>query len=441
MRRGKRKLKSKTRLVFFILLLVGLFTGGFVAANNYLWPLIAGNIPVPGIIQELGDKAELAKLDGMNVLMMGVDERENDDAPRTDTMILANINNKDNRIALLSIPRDTKVRIPGYGVNKINAANVLGGPEMAKDVVAEITGMPVDYYITTNFSGFKGIVDALGGVTVDVEKNMYHTERAYGGAYNINLKKGVQQLDGDQALMYARYRNDALGDITRTQRQLKLLTAIGEEAMQPSTITKLTRLIPEVYKNVETDMGMKQMMAMAKAAKNIENVQLVSQTLPGWFLDENGASYWYVDPSKAKEVTTALFRDGKVVDVVLGEMDQDNGKQQMAMETASTGNKATAGNKTSTSKNINNNNNSTGDQAATGSKAATGTGGIDLANPPSGSDSGSEQAKQGNTTGDELGDDAPGFDTMPPPGYYPRPEAVTPVPDPVGQQVQIIINP
>ncbi|SFR03751.1 LCP family protein [Desulfoscipio geothermicus] len=329
--RRKRRLKRKMRFVVFLLVLVGLFAGGFAAANNLLWPLFTdtGNNTAKARGRE--SEQDLTKLPGVNVLMMGVDERESDRSQRTDTMILANINNEDNRISLLSIPRDTKVNLPGHGVNKINAANLYGGPEMAMDVVSKLTGVPVDYYIITNFNGFKGIVDALGGVTLEVEKPMYYHEDAYGGAYDINLQKGVQRLDGTKALMYARYRHDALGDITRTQRQLKLLTAIGEEVMKPSVVTKLPKLIPEIYKNVDTNMGLKQMIAFALAGSNLDSVQLVSQTMPGWFLDENGVSYWYVDPQDARQVATALFEEGKVVDVVHGAINR-NTEKQVAME-------------------------------------------------------------------------------------------------------------
>ncbi len=327
--RKKRKLKSKLRLAVFIVALVGLFAGGFAAANSFLWPLLTGKSLV-GLGND--DAEDLAQMPGINVLMMGVDERDDDVSQRTDTMILANINNKENRVAMLSIPRDTKVNIPGYGVNKINSANIFGGPELAMQEVAELTGVNVDYYVLTNFSGFKDIVDALGGVTVDVEKNMDYAEGLYNGVYDIHLAKGVQELNGTQALMYARFRNDELGDISRTQRQLKLLQAIGNEAMQPSSIGKLHKLVPEIYKNVDTNLGLSQMVALAKAAKNLGNVQIVTQTMPGWFLDEPGASYWYVDPSTAKQVATALFEEGKVVEVVQGALTDGQKPTQVALE-------------------------------------------------------------------------------------------------------------
>ena len=327
----KKKLKSKSRLAVFIVVLMGIFAGGFVAANNLLWPLFTGTGDVAGQ-NEGGQEEVLAELPGISVLMMGVDEREDDRSLRTDTIILANINNENKRFSLLSIPRDTKVNLPGYGANKANAANFYGGPEMAMEVVSGLTGVAVDYYVVTNFNGFRDIVDALGGVTMDVEKPMNYRERAYGGKYNISLPEGQQRLNGEQALMYARYRNDGLGDITRTQRQLKLLTAIGEEAVQPQTITKLHRVIPSIFNNVETNLGLTQLQDMAKAAKNLKDYQMASQTLPGWFLEEDGLSYWYVDPDTAREVTTALFEEGRVVEVVKGVKVNDSEPKQVAMD-------------------------------------------------------------------------------------------------------------
>ena len=325
-KKEKLKLRSKWRVALIALIMCGLF-GTCFAAASYLSPFIRDKEN-----SDIVDNAEgLIELPGITVLMMGVDEREDETSLRTDTMILANINSEENRIALLSIPRDTKVELPGYGVNKINAANIFGGPEMAMAKVSELTGTPVEHYIITNFDGFKDIVDALGGVTLDVEKEMHYHERAYGGAYNIDLNKGVQELDGDMALQYARFRYDELGDISRTQRQLKLLTAIGNEVMQPKVVTKLPKLVPQIYKHMDTNMSVSQLVTLAKAAKNIDNLQIVTQTMPGWFLDENGISYWLVEPEQSKQVATALFKDGLVVDVIEGAIDS-NIPTQVALE-------------------------------------------------------------------------------------------------------------
>jgi LCP family protein required for cell wall assembly len=156
------------------------------------------------------------------------------------------VDTKTKQMSLLSIPRDTRVNIPKYGWDKINAADALGGPELSMKVVSNLLDIPEKYYVQANFNGFKDIVDALGGVTLDVEQNMYHEDETDGGAYEINLKKGVQRLDGDKALQYVRYRDYAMGDIDRTKYQQKFLVALAKEMLQPSTILKLPALVPEI---------------------------------------------------------------------------------------------------------------------------------------------------------------------------------------------------
>lgn len=437
----KRRLKSKLRLAVFMAVLVVLFAGGFGLANNFLWPWITGDNQAAGDPEQDED---LTELPGISVLMMGVDERENDKSQRTDTMILANINNEEKRISLLSIPRDTKVYLPGYGNNKINAANYYGGPEMAMQVVSDLTGVPVDYYVTTNFNGFKDIVDDLGGVTINVEQNMRHTERAYGGEYNIDLQQGVQKLDGNQALMFARYRDYAQGDISRTQNQLKLLTAIGDEAMKPAVVTKLPKLVPSIYRNVDTNMGLKQLLAMAMAAKNLDNLQMATQTLPGYFLNEPGASYWYVEPQDAREVTMALFEEGKVVDIVKGAMGDETlsgGSKQVAMEQSAAVQQPASGQTESgaapapeTGNNAGNNEDIQGDGNAAPGKT----------NAAPSPDQGAEAGGNSNANQDFL--ERNGFteaETGVPPGAVPSPGAVssgvTPPPE-QQHQVKIIIR-
>jgi len=430
----RRRLKSKLRLAIFLAVMAVLFAGGFGLANNLLWPWLTGGNLIADPEQE---DAALAELPGINVLLMGVDEREDDKSQRTDTMILANINNEENRISLLSIPRDTKVYLPGYGNNKINAANYYGGPEMAMQVVSDLTGVAVDYYVTTNFNGFKDIVDALGGVTVDVQENMNHTERAYGGEYNINLQKGVQKLDGNQALMFARYRDYAQGDIARTQNQLKLLTAIGDEVMKPAVVTKLHKLVPSIYRNVDTNLGLNQLVSMAKAAKNLENLQMATQTLPGWFLNEDGASYWYVDPQNAREVTIALFEDGKVVDIVKGAMGDETlggGSTQVAANQSAAGQQPAAVQPAAGSTPAPETGNNTGNTVNTPGDGNAAPGETDAApNPGQGAEAG------GNSNAGQDFLERNGFteaETGVPPGAVPP--GGTPPPE--QQQVKIIIR-
>ncbi len=304
MTRTKRKLKRKTPLIICGLLLLVFVAGGIIMAG---YPeLVPAGIPTPN-----NDGKRL------NVLLMGIDARQGETMARTDSMILASYDPKSKQVSLLSIPRDTRVAIPGHGMDKINSASVYGGPDLSMKVVSSLLGVQVKYYVLTNFSGFKDIVNTLGGVTLDVDQNMYHEDETDGGVYQISLSKGVQRLNGDKALQYVRYRDYELGDIDRTKHQQKFLMALGKEMLQPSTITKLPKLIPEINRYIKTNMGVSDMVKMASAMKNSENYNMVAQTLPGRPIEIDGGSYWGVDPTEAKQTVARLFSGEVATDVVL----------------------------------------------------------------------------------------------------------------------------
>lgn len=247
----------------------------------------------------------------INILLLGTDEDLGTNS-RTDTIMLASLDTENNKVSLLSIPRDTRVNIPGFGDNKINSANLFGGVDLVKTSISNLIKVPIDYYVLTNFEGFKGIVDTLGGVEIDVEQNMKY--RVYDGM--IDLKKGLQRLDGEKALQYVRFRHDKLGDITRTQRQQKFLTALAKEMMQAKNIVKLPVLIPKLNEAVKTDLNITQMVGLAKEFGNYDLSSITVQTLPGNFVDINGGSYWYVDEEKAHQVVLEVFagKSGDVID-------------------------------------------------------------------------------------------------------------------------------
>ena len=246
------------------------------------------------------------------VLLVGVDRRPGDTTlSNTDTLLVASVNTANGKVALLSIPRDTQVTVPGHGKEKINAAARVGkGIKTTIALIEGLTAQSIDGYVITNFNGFKSIIDTLGGITLNVEKNMYYvTGDSADGV--INLKKGTQRLNGAQALQYARFRQDALADISRTARQQAVIKGIGKEFFQVKTVTKLPWLVPQIAKSVETNLSLAQLWAMTNFMLRIENPEIVSQTLPGNFLIENDISYWKVNPQKSRTVTKRLFEEGK----------------------------------------------------------------------------------------------------------------------------------
>ena len=224
----------------------------------------------------------------------------------SDTIILASIDFNANRVAAISIPRDTRVDLDGGGrYGKINAGYVSGGPAATCLLVSELTGVRPDYYIVTNIEGFKGTVDALGGVEIDVDKNMRYTDRR-GGLY-INLKKGLQVLDGDKAMQYVRFRHDTMGDITRIQRQQKFLKALASKAVEPANLPRLPGMMDAVLKNVRTDMSPKDIMHLARFASKLDLSAVEMATLPGVPDTISGLSYWVADRADTARVVQNLF--------------------------------------------------------------------------------------------------------------------------------------
>ena len=137
----------------------------------------------------------------LNILLVGYDSSING-PPRADTIIVASIDLKTKEIGLLSIPRDTRINIPGYGMNRINASHAFGGVELTASTLEDYLDVPIEYYVETDFYGFGGIIDAIGGVEINIKEPLQYVDNA-GGLY-IDLPAGNQRLNGEEALQYVR---------------------------------------------------------------------------------------------------------------------------------------------------------------------------------------------------------------------------------------------
>ena len=296
-------------LILLAVALLGILATGFLWYNGFIGGgKTLGEDPLLGSENGLKDR--------VSVLLIGADQRPDQIKFNTDSLIFASIDPKTKQVSLLSIPRDTRVALSGHGHVKINEVAALTDLPTLQKNVEQLTGQPLSGYVQTNFAGFKKIIDTLGGITVDVEKNMYYETGDLEDGY-INLVKGVQRLDGSQALQYARFRHDALGDISRTARQQVVLKAVAKEMFRLSTLPKLPFLIPQLREAVNTNLSGKDMFSLAKVAVGFDSANVVSQTLPGAFQDIDGVSYWKVDPVEVKKVVTNLFlgiTTSKVID-------------------------------------------------------------------------------------------------------------------------------
>jgi cell envelope-related transcriptional attenuator len=250
----------------------------------------------------------------LTVLLAGVDRRPGEKSiGNTDCLLIAQVDPKTAQIRLLSIPRDTQVAIPGYGKGKINAvAHVGKGLKTTEVLLEKVCGQPIDGYVLTNFTGFKGIIDTMGGIDLTVEKDMYYdTGDSQDGV--IDLKKGTQRINGTQALQYVRFRQDTLADISRTIRQQNVLKAVAEEFGRIKTLPKLPWLIPQIFQNVQTNLSIGQIWSLVNVFSDFGSVEIVSQTLPGNFVTEDGISYWQIDQDEARQVSHDFFSEGRTV--------------------------------------------------------------------------------------------------------------------------------
>ncbi|WP_414579269.1 LCP family protein [Anabaena sp. CCY 9402-a] len=214
-----------------------------------------------------------------------------------DVMLLVQFQPEKKKIAILSIPRDTRTQIQGYGTRKINAANVEGGPALtAKTVSNVLGGAGIDRYIRINVLGVGKLIDALGGVTVFIPKDMKYQDDSQ--HLYINLKAGKQHLNGDQALQLLRFRHDALGDIGRIQRQQMVIRALIDQSLNPATVTQLPKILNVVKDNIDTNLTVEELVALLGFGVRTNRANMQMFMLPGRF-SENGeydASYWI--PSK-----------------------------------------------------------------------------------------------------------------------------------------------
>ena len=251
----------------------------------------------------------------VNVLVMGVDEAR--DVPgaapaelvgRTDTMLLVRIDPDNESVNILSIPRDTRVEIPGYGYDKINQANFEGGAELAAQTVSyNFNGIEIDRYVRVSTSAFREIVDLVGGVEVMVPKPMQYEDQTQGLV--IDLEPGWQTLDGDEAEQFARFRNDAYGDIGRVQRQQMLIKALKERLVNPTVVPQLPQIVRVLQRHIDTNLTPEEMLALASFGLQLEANALNLVMLPGRFSDpeEYRASYWLLDESASNDVMAEFF--------------------------------------------------------------------------------------------------------------------------------------
>ncbi|WP_036720062.1 LCP family protein [Paenibacillus harenae] len=202
----------------------------------------------------------------VNILLLGGDARGLDEgqAARSDSILVASFDPVTKKAHLFSVLRDTYVDIEGHGRGRINSALTLGGYPLVMQTVGDLLGLDIQYYVYTDFEGFKALIDTIGGIYFDVEKDMHYTDNADGNRYDIDLEKGYQLLDGDKALQYVRFRHDAMSDFTRTERQRNFLQAVAKELQSTWNIIRMKKILESVEPYVEMNISVSDMLKLGQ---------------------------------------------------------------------------------------------------------------------------------------------------------------------------------
>ena len=243
-----------------------------------------------------GDRLSLKK----NIIVMGVDERpEEYDVGRSDTLFVVMFDTNKKAASLLSVPRDTRVRIKGHGWDKINHAYAYGGRELTQKTTEELLGIKINNYVMVDFKGFVGLVDAIGGVDINVEKNMYYYDEWDG--FKIDLKKGMQHMDGKTAIQYVRYRDED-GDIGRIRRQQHFMLADYDRITSANMRLHIPGLAKQLTNMVKTDLPLSDMVDLGRALHAmVKSKGLAMATVPGTPEYIDGISYWLPDITDLRE--------------------------------------------------------------------------------------------------------------------------------------------
>lgn len=257
----------------------------------------------------------------LNILVMGLDQRPGSGLPgRADVIMIANVDPVQNRVVLLSIPRDLWVEIPGHGESRINSAYFYGefegaeggGPELMKETIEHNFGLNIDYYGVLDFQCFQRIIDVLGGITVDVPEDIrddQYPDDSY-GYMRIFIPAGRQQMDGETALQYVRARHES-NDFSRMRRQQQVLLAVREKALRLDIILSLPDLIPLLGEAFSTDLDVQGLLALANLGTGIrfEDIAtyVVDESLTMPYVSPDGAQVLLPRMEQIRALTSQAF--------------------------------------------------------------------------------------------------------------------------------------
>ena len=319
--RRRNKPKKHKKLKITILILLGLLLSAIGIAYTFFQDTYnkVSYVDIPKENEELGIEEEEEEIVNIfkenkaiiNILLMGIDKRDQYDPGRSDAMMILSIDPISNSIKLSSIMRDSLVEIKGHGEDKLNHAYAFGGPELALHTINKNYKMNIKYFASIDYSGLTNIIDSIGGIYAQVKEeeidmiNKYTNDVAYvnGTDFSMITKPGYQLLDGTQAVAYARIRKVGDGDYERTQRQRIVLSGIIRK-LTTLNILELPGTIQKLAPNVETNITSSYMLKVGTSVLNTGMKEIKQARFP---LDEDSEGVmirgiWYLKFDKYKTV-------------------------------------------------------------------------------------------------------------------------------------------
>ncbi|MFE8703400.1 LCP family protein [Cytobacillus sp. FJAT-54145] len=296
----KKRTRNIILISFFFFMLI------FISTALYYFTALTNTIsemhqPIERSITSKNQKPiVLEEKEPISILLIGVDQRKGDKG-RSDTLILLTVNPKESSVKMVSIPRDTRTEIVGGGLDdKINHAYAFGGTKMTVDTVEHFFSVPIDYYVLVNMEAFQGIVDDLGGITIN--NPLDFNEAGH------HFRKGEITLTGYETMLYVRMRKqDPYGDFGRQQRQREVIRGILNKGASLESLSKIKAILDTLEENVKTDISFGEMIDIHEHYKQtINDIETLELSGQGKILD--GVYYLFVEEEVKLKVQETLLK-------------------------------------------------------------------------------------------------------------------------------------